>query len=719
MPSYFVYLTDLFSSDIIPDELFKLTDPQSVLDKIGITEYRLETTPGGLFFSTKCSVLGADGNESVQLVIPQFPDLGFLFKTVSHLDAWFEENARCRLSMGEFSLRLPKTLLQPVKISENGTWAVDGTREFVEVAFDFGAGKGSSAVDSGEYLFEFTLYRSGQVEIDHALDGNGSQPRLPNASLNGPAMIAGTGVVINISGFSVNMDPDDPSVGVSKASLLLPPYLGDFSSLPEITIDNALLTRRGFSGTVSADFSLEYNQNRGCFCYKIPRMVDGAPVTDSSGNPAFDTMDGDLFGLFNGGLNHISVQIEQNQLTAFNIIGAMVIPYFDQPVDIRLNIQPDGSFTVTLLNLEPNKPLTKEELLELYLESLQAEKDTDGNVALIVSGGLQPMLQSSDGMGWPRLDVKDLRIDSTGKFSIKEAWLDLTEHKPLDLYGFTLGLDRIGLGVEPGAQPVDDKMWIDLSGSLRLLPQIPVGLGVEGFRLLWPMDLGPLFEAHADDPAALALEISKRVEVQFKGIQIFFGVPDAIEFEGLIRFFKSAQAAGFSGDVALPRAGDRLWCRSRAAGGDDLPAPDLSVPVCGSGGRSSRRHPARAVGLGAQRRARDVRHQCPSRPDRRPELVLRLVQTRSSRCSPRHEVDQRTECPGFWRGINHHHRRRLREGHARLAGAFTARSGVDDRGARPAAERSRSRRAPAARPGDFRWECPDSTVQCRGPGRAD
>ena len=95
-------------------------------------------------------------------------------------------------------------------------------------------------------------------------------------------------------------------------------------------------------------------------------------------------------------------------------------------------------------------------------------------------------------MGWPRLDVKDLKITSDGKISIKEAWLDLTERKPLDLYGFTLDLDRIGLGVEEDAD--QDRMWLDLSGSLRLLPQIPVGLGVEGFRLLWPMDLGSSVE---------------------------------------------------------------------------------------------------------------------------------------------------------------------------------------------------------------------------------
>ena len=53
------------------------------------------------------------------------------------------------------------------------------------------------------------------------------------------------------------------------------------------------------------------------------------------------------------------------------------------------------------------------------------------------------------------------------------------------------------------------------------------------------------------DPLDLAMAISEEIEVQFRGVQLFFGVPDAIEFAGLIRFFKSAEAVGFSGDVAL------------------------------------------------------------------------------------------------------------------------------------------------------------------------
>ena len=47
------------------------------------------------------------------------------------------------------------------------------------------------------------------------------------------------------------------------------------------------------------------------------------------------------------------------------------------------------------------------------------------------------------------------------------------------------------------------------------------------------------------------LEAAAELEVKFDGIHLFFGVPDAVEFEGLIRFFKDAHIVGFAGDMAL------------------------------------------------------------------------------------------------------------------------------------------------------------------------
>ncbi len=168
------------------------------------------------------------------------------------------------------------------------------------------------------------------------------------------------------------------------------------------------------------------------------------------------------------------------------------------------------------------------------------------------TGGLAPLVMAQDGLQWPRLDVTDLEIDTLGRFRIREAWLDLEGLATLDLFGFHFELARIGLGYqEPEAGEAAGRLWVDLSGSLRLIEQIPVGLAVEGFRLSWPENLDALVDMTAPPSVERALEVLGLLRVQFAGIQLFFGVPDAVEFEGLIRFFKEAQAVGFAGDVAL------------------------------------------------------------------------------------------------------------------------------------------------------------------------
>src|SRR5262249_42699767 len=121
-----------------------------------------------------------------------------------------------------------------------------------------------------------------------------------------------------------------------------------------------------------------------------------------------------------------------------------------------------------------------------------------------------------------------------------------------DLLGFALELDRIGLGYEdPTSGSPAGRLWVDLAGSLRLIEQIPVGLGVEGFRVSWPEDIVERVGLSGPPTLDQALEIIGEVEGKFDGIQLFFGIPDTVEFGGQIRFFKEALLVGFAGDVAL------------------------------------------------------------------------------------------------------------------------------------------------------------------------
>ncbi len=219
------------------------------------------------------------------------------------------------------------------------------------------------------------------------------------------------------------------------------------------------------------------------------------------------------------------------------------MPYFEQALDVSVQASPDGDWRLALTSVtDEGLILAKQDLIALTVRSLEISREANA-AELKLSGGIRPLLMSNEGLEWPELEVTDLYIDSTGKFRIKEAWLTLGKLATCDLWGFHFELHRIGLGSQEG----DDKLWVDLSGSLRLMEQVPVGLGVEGFRITWPRTLA----VNELPTVERALAIANALDVKFEGVHLFFGVPDAVEFEGLIRFFKNAQAAGFAGDMAL------------------------------------------------------------------------------------------------------------------------------------------------------------------------
>ena len=377
-------------------------------------------------------------------------------------------------------------------------------------------------VDPDREFMDITL---GTVEL--SLSATGAVSLVPQQSVSlPPAMLGNTGVAIGADNIEFNFDLNNPQLFIGAAFIALPP---DFVLPPDtkITLENGFINGQGFSGSVGIDLPLSYDAAAKTFGY---------PTTGSGFEPA------ELFGI-SGGLSHVGISFAANRLIDSDIWGALLVPYFDEPVDVRIGVTDHGDFAVSLLAADPNGiELRKEELLALTLKSLAVAKEAD-TVSLRISGGLQPLLMASDGLQWPRLDVTDLYLDSDGKFRISAAWLELEELASLDLWGFQLELSRIGLGyIEPS-----DKLWIDLSGSIRLIEQIPVGLGVEGFRITWPRDPGLPSAPSLDDILALAPQIG----VEFDGIYLFYGVPDAVEFEGLIRFMKTDQIVGFAGDVAL------------------------------------------------------------------------------------------------------------------------------------------------------------------------
>ena len=334
----------------------------------------------------------------------------------------------------------------------------------------------------------------------------------------GSTMIGNTGITFKVDELKFDIFNDDFLITIKEGTIRLPK---DIINFPEIIFTSCSVNKRGFSGEIKFEWDLTLDEsNPNDVVYKM----DNQPVK--------------IFGNFTGGLDFFAITLENNSIKKCSITGELLLPYFDgkrnNAVRISITINDSGEFSIVAKSATGNDiTLSREELLMLHVQDLQIFKK-EQTFGISITGGLEPLLFSSEGMKWPRMDIKNLKIDSTGKFSIDEAWLDLKDLATLDLFGFHLELRKIGIGtIDP------NRFWIDLSGGLKLIEQIPIGLDVEGFRVIQPP------------------QNSNIPEIQFKGIQLSFGVPGAIQLDGLIRFFKDAQAVGFAGDLVLviPAAG--------------------------------------------------------------------------------------------------------------------------------------------------------------------
>ena len=489
------------------DVLTQLGSPPDLFERVELVNMELVDNGDRYTVAVEMAIDG-----EIVFPFPGLSDFGFVLGSSATQQATLRVEADTDLSAqflgarvsGPLGLRIARTLLTPAALVD-GQWQEDPDRE-TEILV-----QGTVGIDRG-------FLPSVAVPLQFDLQ---------------PSFVAGTGLVVSAQQAALTFTSSGPQFSLAEGEIHLPADLVSPESaalLPSFHFEDVRFSGQGFSGSAVAEWPLVYDDSARLFTYEVAGSV----------------RDASLFGL-SGGLRSIGLTFERNQLTGCEIAGGMVIPYFEEPVDVRIDFAADH-FVVALQGVGPDGiTLTKEDLLALSLRSLAVGAGSDGTAAVVISGGLEPLLMASDGLEWPRLDVTDLMIDSRGRFRIKEAWLDLKELATLDLFGFHFELSRIGLGY----QEPEDKLWIDLSGSLRLIEQIPIGLGVEGFRLTWPRTL--LEDLGVSGPPTLeqALAIVGRLEVQFDGVYLFYGVPDAVEFEGLIRFIKEAQKVGFAGDVAL------------------------------------------------------------------------------------------------------------------------------------------------------------------------
>jgi hypothetical protein len=217
-----------------------------------------------------------------------------------------------------------------------------------------------------------------------------------------------------------------------------------------------------------------------------------------------------LFGI-EGGLSEIRLSFEQSIPNAFELKGSLLLPFFDEPVNIEIGIEQGGRFTVALSSNDGLYRLNKPGVLELELESIGFEI-AGGIFTAKLSGQLTPLFGEDQGLIWPSFNVNELSIDSEGHIRLDGGWMDLPDQYSLDFHGFKLEITQLGFG-----KTDDGGKWIGFSGGLKLVDGFKAGASVEGLRVTWYDD-------------------GRDTKITLNGVGVEFEIPDVVRFKGDVSY---------------------------------------------------------------------------------------------------------------------------------------------------------------------------------------
>lgn len=325
------------------------------------------------------------------------------------------------------------------------------------------------------------------------------------------SMIGDTGVLVEAANVrpilsAVDLPPPglDASfrgVFIESARVYLPEGLPELAP-SDLTITNCSIGTGGFSGALA----LNYN-----------------PVFDPDALTFSGPGSGTLFGI-PFAITRVGITLAQNTFEEAAIAGSMVLPFFDDRLDVEIGLGLDGGFSVGISSPGGLVTLTKEDLLELTLDSIGFSIE-NGLFTARLSGSVHPLVGDVE---WPTFRVQELSIDSEGHVRIAGGWLDLREQYVLSLGGFQFEISRIGFGTTE-----EGRRWIGFSGGLKLVDGITAGASVEGLRVAWDPQTG-------------------NVSLTLSGVGVEFEVPGTVYFKGYVAMTEPAPGVTrFDGQITL------------------------------------------------------------------------------------------------------------------------------------------------------------------------
>lgn len=345
-----------------------------------------------------------------------------------------------------------------------------------------------------------------------------------------PVMIGNTGIIISAEDVKLDFSrtttlPEIAAAGfdesfmgvyIGEATIKLPDGLPALAP-EDLVLRNCVIGSGGVGGKLEAHYDPHYDQTTKTF----------------TGSGA-----GTLFGI-PFGLKDIALEFKQNSFQKSEIKGELLLPFFEEPVQVDIGIGLDGGFSVKLTSAGSNGlfKLTKENILELELDSIGFEV-SDGVFTAKISGQLTPLIGKAQGLKWPSFKVNELSIDSEGHVRLDGGWLNLPDQYSLDFHGFKIEITQLGFGkTEDGGK---EGKWIGFSGGLKLVDGFSAGASVEGLRTIW----------YADGTTRITLN----------GVGVEFKVPEVVRFKGEVSYreFPVTTPTGgtelvhrFDGDIEL------------------------------------------------------------------------------------------------------------------------------------------------------------------------
>jgi hypothetical protein len=391
----------------------------------------------------------------------------------------FEWNVE--LSAETLKLRLSRSILKPV-VEQAGKLIVDpDLSHFVEVALPL----------------SLAATNTGNVEV--IWPGEEAVPlSLPRCMIGDSGIIVeAQDLILHLGGGPVPAEyatlglPDTwRGILVERAAVTLPSDW-DVSLPDEIAFERAAIGSGGFSGAVAAT-------------WEPPQA-------------------GTFFGV-RFALRQFGVTFAQNTLVTSDIRGTIVLPFFDEALDVEIGLDSAGQFTARLDNPSGLYSLVKPDLLELTLESI-GFVNRGGSLTAMLSGQFRPALP---GFEWPSVRIKELEIDAEGNVRLEGGWLDLSSQYSLDFHGFRMEITKLGFG-----RSEDGGRWIGFSGGLNLVEGLSAGASVEGLRITWYDD-------------------GRATRVTLNGAGVEFEVPEVLRFKGAVSYRElPGDVHRFDGSVRL------------------------------------------------------------------------------------------------------------------------------------------------------------------------